>query len=69
MLRLSLLLLEEIDDEGLVLHYEVVRKAFGPQVIAKVVPPVGIECFQHGELRRRPFARPVDAIRRGSVGH
>lgn len=56
MLRLSLLLLEKIDDEVLIVLYEVIRKAFAPQVIAKVLPPFGIKCLEGCEFGPVPIA-------------
>lgn len=50
MLRLSLLLLEEIDDKVLVVLYEVIRKAFTSQVVAEVLSPFGIKCLEGCEL-------------------
>lgn len=45
MFRLCLLLLEEIDDEVLVVLYEVIRKAFTSQVVAEVLSPFGVKCL------------------------
>lgn len=56
MLRLSLLLLEKIDDEVLVVLYEVIRKAFAPQVVAKMLSPFRIKCLERGELGPVPIA-------------
>lgn len=50
MLRLRLLLLEEIDDEVLIVFYEVIRKAFTSQVITKVLSPFGIESLEGHKL-------------------
>lgn len=50
MLRLSLLLLEKIDDEVLIVLDEVIRKAFAPQVVAEVLPPFRIKCLEGCEL-------------------
>lgn len=50
MLRLSLLLLEEIDDKVLVVLYEVIRKTFTSQVVAEVLSPFGIKCLEGCEL-------------------
>lgn len=50
MLRLSLLLLEKIDDEVLVVLYEVVREAFASQIVAEVLSPFGIKCLECCEL-------------------
>lgn len=56
MLRLSLLLLEKIDNEVLIILYEVVRKAFTPQVVAEVLSPFGVECLEGCELGPVPVA-------------
>lgn len=59
MLRLSLLLPQEVDDEGLVVHYEIIRQTLGFQVIAKMLPPLGVECFERSELRRPSSIGPI----------
>lgn len=56
MLRLSLLLLEKVDDEVLIVLYEVIRKAFTPQVVAKVLSPFGVKCLEGCELGPVPIA-------------
>lgn len=56
MLRLSLLLFEEIDNEVLIVLYEVIRKAFTSQVVAKVLSPFGIKCLEGCELGPVPDA-------------
>lgn len=50
MLRLSLLLLEKIDDEVLVVLYKVICKAFTPQVVAEVLSPFGVKCLEGREF-------------------
>lgn len=50
MLRLGLFLLQEVDNEILVLLYEVIRKALLFQIIAEMFPPFGIERLENGEL-------------------
>lgn len=60
MLGLGLLLLQEVDDEGLIVHYKVVRQTLGLQVITEMVSPVGIERFEGSKLRR-PF--PIGPVR------
>lgn len=50
MLRLSLLLLQKVDNESLVFHDEVIGEAFCLQVVAKMVAPFGVERLEHGEL-------------------
>lgn len=50
MLCLSLLLLEKVDDEVLIVLYEVIRKAFTSQVIAEVFSPFGVKCLEGCEL-------------------
>lgn len=50
MLRLGLLLLQKVDDEVLVLLYEVIREALLFQIIAKMFPPLGIKRFENGKL-------------------
>lgn len=56
MLRLSLLLLEKIDDEVLVVLYEVIRKAFTPQIVAKVLSPFGVKRLEGCKLGPVPIA-------------
>lgn len=56
MLRLSLLLLEKIDDEVLIVLYEVIRKALASQVVAKVFSPFGIKCLEGCEFGPVPIA-------------
>lgn len=48
-----LLLFEEVDDEVLVIPDEVVRQAFGFQVVSKMLPPLRVEGFQGSKLGRR----------------
>jgi hypothetical protein len=55
-LRLSLLLLEKLDDEVLIVLYEVVCKAFTSQVVAKMLSPFGIKCLEGRELGPVPIA-------------
>lgn len=50
MLRLGLFLLQKVDDEILVLLYEVIRKALLFQIIAEMFPPFGIERLENGKL-------------------
>lgn len=50
MLRLSLLLLEEIDDKVLIVLYEVIRKAFTSQVVAKMLSPFRIKGLEGCKL-------------------
>lgn len=55
MLGLSLFLLEKIDDEVLIVLNEVIRKAFAPQVVAKVLSPFRIKCLEGCELGPVPI--------------
>lgn len=48
---LSLLLLQEVDDESLVVHYEVVREPFCLQIVTKVFAPVRVKGLQSSKLR------------------
>lgn len=50
MLCLRLLLLQEIDDESLVLHDEVVRETLRLQIVAKVFSPLRVEGLQDSKL-------------------
>lgn len=50
MFSLCLLLFQKFHNEVLILLNEVVGKAFGPQVVAKVFSPVGVKGFEDSEL-------------------
>ena len=52
-LLLLLLLFEEVDYKVLVLLDKVVCQALRFQVVAKMLPPLGIEGFQGSKLGRR----------------
>lgn len=56
MLRLGLLLLEKIDDEVLIVLYEVICEAFTSQVVAEVLSPFGVKCLEGRELGPVPIA-------------
>lgn len=68
MLRLCLFLLQEVDDESLIIHYEVICKTLRFEVVTKMFPPVGIESFQHSKLRGRLAAGTIEtAIPRRTI--
>lgn len=50
MLRLGLLLPQEVDNKVLVLLYEVIRETLLFQVIAKMFPPLGIKGLENAEF-------------------
>lgn len=56
MLRLGLLLLEKIDDEVLIVLYEVICEAFTSQVVTEMLSPFGVKCLEGRELGPVPIA-------------
>lgn len=55
-LRLGLLLLEKIDDEVLIVLYEVICEAFTSQVVAEMLSPFGVKRLEGRELGPVPIA-------------
>lgn len=60
MLRLRLFLFQEIDDESLIIHYEVICKTLCLEVVAKVFSPIGVEGFENSKLGGGPATGPVE---------
>lgn len=67
MSHLGLFVPQEVDNELLVIPYEIVRQALVAQVLPKVLSPQGIEGVQQGEFRRRMAAIEVERRNRRLV--
>lgn len=67
MLRLGLLLLQELNNKILIFLDKVIGEALGPKVVAKVFSPIGVKGFEDGELRWRSSTGPIDASRMWST--
>lgn len=55
-----LLLFQKVDNKVLIIPNEVVRQAFGFQVVSKMFSPLWVESFQGRKFRRRLV--PIRAI-------